>query len=172
MAKYSKLDLPTLPTELELRLQSEPFLEQTHTISEDNSYFFSVAHTALRLAVEAGFETPQFRHSVNTGVKIFESMGYLVEPDAHYDDEVSKVLVYAGAMDFVESLKSSDDFLTVCDYAMARMEADAPNLTAAVREIAGRYTGHDDVATMFAVRGASAVRGMQIFVDKRLEAVA
>jgi len=172
MAKYPQLDLPTLPNDLELRLQSEPFLEQTHVISEDNSYFYSVAHSALRLAVEAGFETPQFRQSVETGVKIFESLGYLVEPDAHYDDELAKALVYASAMQFVESLKSSDDFLTVCDYAMARMEADAPNRTAAVEEIAGRYTGHDDVATKFAVRGASAVRGMQIFVDKRLEAAA
>lgn len=172
MPKYPQLDLPTLDGDIELRLQARQFLEQAHDMSEDSSYFYPVAHKAVQLAAQASFDTPQFIVSADLGVGIFEALGYFVAPDAHYDSEAAKALTYTSAMQFIESIKSSDDFLTVCDYAMARMETDAPNLTAAVQEIAGRYTGHDDIATKFAVRGASAVRGMQIFVDKRLEAAA
>lgn len=170
MASYPEIDLPIAVDDWALRLQSKQFLDVTHAISEDNSYFFDVAHAAIRLATNAGFTMPELRDAVDTGAQIFESLGYLVEPGKRYDSDLAKAITFAGTMQFVESLRSADDLVTIADYAQARMQEDAPALTEAITEIAGRYTLYDPVTTTFAVKGAAMIRGMQIFVDRRLEA--
>ncbi len=170
MASYPEIDVPIVVDDWCLRLQSKQFLEVTHTISEDNSYFFDIAHTAIRLAINAGIETPQHRLALDTGAQVFEALGFLINPDKRYDTDLAKAVTFAGTMQFVESLKSTSDLLTIADYARARMEEDTPALTEVVTEVANRYTGYDPIATGFAVKGAAMIRGMQIFVDRRLEA--
>lgn len=170
MAKYPQLDLPTLEGDIEVRLQAQQFLEQTHDMSEDNSYFFPVAHKAVQLAAQASFDSLQFIVSTDLGVGIYEALGYVVEPESRYDSDVAKSLTYASAMHFIDSVKSSDRFVALTDYALKRMEEDTPVLSNLIEEVAGRYNRHDAVCTKFSLRGAAAIRGMQIFVDRRLEA--
>lgn len=170
MATYPKHDLPAVPSDLELRLQSEPYLERAHVVSEDSSYFFAVAHTAIRLATDVSIDTPQFRTAVDTGVRVFEAVGHQVQPERTYGTVAERAMVFGGAMAFADSVRSDADFLRMIDAALGHMRDDTPLLSELLEEVVGRYTGHDAVATRFALSGAAAIRGMQIFVDRRLEA--
>ncbi|MDB5165918.1 MAG: hypothetical protein JWM00_808 [Candidatus Saccharibacteria bacterium] len=169
MPCFPELDLPDyIPSDLELRMQSAAVLDSMHDESEAATPLYGVTHRAVQLAGQASLDTPQLIDAINTGVKVFESIGHFVHPDNIYDTEAGRVLTLVSARQFLGSILSADDFLQGMDYAAERLAADTPDLAAFIEEVAGRYYDHDLVATKFALKGAAAVRGMQIFVDRRL----
>jgi hypothetical protein len=172
VAKYPKLDLPPIPDDLDVRLQSPVILERIHDESEDTSYFNPIAHTAIQLVATNVLDSPGLIRAADMGVGIFEALGYQVEPDATYADVNSQTLVSAAAELFVGRMTSTEVFLQATEEALRRMEEDTPHLTEVLTEVLGHYTQHDPVSLRFGLRGAAAIRGMQIFVDKRLEILA
>ncbi len=169
MATYPKLDLPEIPSDLELRLQDQAVLNHVHDLTERASYFYSVAHTAVRLGTEAHIDDPSLLEAVDIGAKIFEVVGYFVAPERTYMSVEEQQLTFRSAQRFIASVRNVDEFIDATEYARHRMSNDAEHLTEFVTEVAGKHVQHDPVALRYAVQTAAAIRGMQIFVDRQLD---
>lgn len=169
MPKYPKLDLPVLNSEWELRLQIPDDLEQLHRQSELGSYLFRTAHTAIRLLTDASIDSPGLIDAVNIGAQIYEALGIYVDPSSSYMGTTEQTVVLLGAQEFVNSIRSTDEYLDRFNYAVERMESDTPRLAELVNVTAERYTRGDKVAQRFASQAAAVMRGMQIHVDRQIE---
>ncbi len=169
MAMYPKLDLPEIPSDLELRFQDQAVLNHAHDMTERASYFYGVAHTAVRLGTEVHVEDPDLLEAVDIGAKVFESISFFVAPERTYMDPHEQQVAFRSAQRFIASVKSVDEFISATEYAHRRMRDDAEHLTEFVTEVAGKHVQHNPVALRYAVQTAAAIRGMQIFVDRQLD---
>lgn len=171
MAKFPQTDIDKiLDDSLPLRLQNSDELQFFHTTAESTIYPFSIAHRAIELAAKPALENDWLEIAVDTGAKVYESIAATYPSIGTYDTVAARALVLASARRFLDSIKSEDDFVGGLQYARERIQADTPELASMVHEVSSRYVKDDAVALQFALGGAGAVRGMQIFVDKRLEA--
>lgn len=172
MAKYPKLDLPPIADDLDLRLQSPAELERMHDESEMASHFYPVAHTAITSKAKECVDVPSLVIATDLGVAAFEAIGYHVEPESTYSGQQEQVVAAVAAELFVGRVTKPELYTQALDEALTRMEDDAPRLTETLREVLGRHVSHDPVRLRFALQGAAAIRGMQIFVDRRIERLA
>lgn len=172
MAKFPHEDLPLIPAEIEMQLEEGELLQTMHGVAERTSYFYMMAHRAINLVTEEHIDTPQLVQAVSGGVAVYETLGQLVTPVQTYTDGYESLVVLESAQNFAASVLDSTRYFERFAHAKERMLEDAPNLADTVAEIIGYHFDHDKVAVDFALQGAAAIRGMQIFVDRRLEAVA
>jgi hypothetical protein len=172
MAKYPKLDLPPIPDDLDVRLQSRAELERVHDESELASYFYPVAHSAITLKANECIDVPSLVLATDLGVGAFEAIGYHVEPESTYSSQHEQVIAGAAAELFVGRVTQPDLYADALDKALVRMETDTPRLTETLKEVLGSYLDYDPVRLRFALQGAAAIRGMQIFVDRKIERLA
>lgn len=172
MAKYPKLDLLTVPDDLDVRLQSQVELERIHDESEEVSYLYPVAHAAITLTANECLENIGLVSATDLGVAAFESISYRVNPEQAYDTETERMVSAAAAELFVGRAIDTAQYLDAVGMALERMQEDTPQLTGTLTEILGRHVEHDPVRLRFALQGAAAIRGMQIFVDRRVAKIA
>lgn len=168
MAVYPKLDLPVVADDLDVRLQSAHELERIHDESEQASYFYPIAHHAITSVAKECIDSPGLVIATDLGVAAFEAIGHNVEPDRTYRNEADKVVVAVSAERFIGYVEDADLYSRAMEEALGYMKADTPRLTETLTEILGRYVRYDPVSLRFALQGAAAIRGMQIFVDTRL----
>lgn len=169
MAIYPKLDLPPVPDELELRFQDEAMLNHAHDMSERGSYFYGIAHSAVRIGTQAHVDDPELLAAVDVGAKVFEAISYFVAPERTYMSEHEQQVAFRSAQRFIASTQDVDRFIDATTTARRRMEADTTHLAEFVTEVAGKHVGHDPTALRYAIQTAAAIRGMQIFVDRQLD---
>ena len=172
MALFPHIDLPAIPTDIEMQLEEGELLKAMHDMSERSSYFYMMAHRAICLITDEHIDSPRLVRGVNAGVAVFETLGQFAAPMRTYTEGYESLIVLEGAQSFAASMMKSERYFEGLSVAKDHMVSDAPNLAEVVAEIAGYHLDHDKVAIDFALQGAAAIRGMQIHVDRRLEAVA
>ena len=161
-------DLPEyFPSELELRLQDRATFDQMHEMGEKGHILFIVGHKAIHVAAEPSVDNDLLTGAIITGVETFEIVTGFTS-SGRYDSDSEQAAVLECANSFVGDIKKPDDFMAKADYALERLVHDAPRLTEVLEEVTARHVNRDKVATQFALRGAAVLRGMHIYVDRRI----